>query len=104
MNANLGAKMVYYSPSLKVPYAERTSIDIQYQIGNTILIDVGYINTHQVHLSYSNTDDYIPLLPYLSHSPYYDIPVEQRADRNARSIPAARQPPTSPTHSRALRE
>ena len=69
VNANLGAKMVYYSPIIKVPYSERTSLDVQYQIGNTILVDLGYINNHQVHLSYSNTVDAIPLLPYLSHSP-----------------------------------
>ncbi len=74
VNANLGAKMVYYSPTIKVPYAERTSVDIQYQIGNTILVNVGYINNHQVHLSYSNTTDFIPILPYLSHSQYFDIP------------------------------
>ncbi len=73
VNANLGAKMVFYSPVIKVPYAERTSFDIQYQIGNTILIDLGYLNNHQVHLSYSNTVDAIPLLPYLSHSQYYDV-------------------------------
>jgi hypothetical protein len=73
VNANLGAKMVYYPSNLKVPYAERLSLDIQYQIGNTILIDMGYIESHQVHLSYSNTTDAIPLLPYLSHSQYYDI-------------------------------
>jgi Carboxypeptidase regulatory-like domain len=73
VNADLGAKMVYYSPVVKVPYAERTSLDVQYQVGNTILIDLGYINTHQVHLSYSNTVDAIPLLPYLSHSQYFDL-------------------------------
>jgi len=72
-NANLGAKMVFYSPTIKVPYAERTSVDVQYQIGNTILIDIGYLNNHQVHLSYSNTVDAIPLLPYLSRSQYYDV-------------------------------
>ena len=71
---NLGAKMVYYSPTIKVPYAERTSLDVQYQIGKTILVDLGYLNTHQVHLSYSNQLDAIPLLPYLSRSPYYNIP------------------------------
>lgn len=74
VNANLGAKMVYYYPNVKVPYSERSSLDVQYQIGNTILIDLGYINNHQVHLSYSNTVDAIPLLPYLSTSPYYNIP------------------------------
>ena len=73
VNANLGAKMVYYSPVIKVPYSERTSVDIQYQIGKTILIDLGYLNNHQVHLSYSNMVDSIPLLPYLSRSPLYDV-------------------------------
>jgi hypothetical protein len=73
INTNLGGKMVYYYPNLKVPYSERASLDIQYQIGKTILIDIGYLNNHQVHLSYSNAVDTIPLLPYLSRSPYYDI-------------------------------
>jgi hypothetical protein len=72
-NANLGAKMVYYSPSIRVPYSERASLDLQYQIGSTILIDLGYIHNHQVHLSYSDAVDAIPLLPYLSRSPYYDV-------------------------------
>ncbi len=78
INQNLGAKMVYYSPSIKVPYAERTSLDFQYQIGSTILIDLGYILNHQVHLSYSNAVDAIPLLPYLSRSPYYDVAVNNK--------------------------
>ncbi len=73
INTNLGSKMVYYYPNLKIPYSERASLDIQYQIGNTILIDVGYINNHQVHLSYSNAVDTTPLVPYLSRSPYYDV-------------------------------
>jgi hypothetical protein len=73
VNANLGAKMVFYSPTIKVPYSERFSIDYQYQIGNTVLVDVGYLHNYQVHLSYSNTVDSIPLLPYLSTSPYYSV-------------------------------
>jgi Carboxypeptidase regulatory-like domain len=72
VNTNLGAKVVYYSPSIKVPYSERASLDVQYQIGKTVLIELGYINNHQVHLSYSNAVDTTPLLPYLSRSPYYD--------------------------------
>lgn len=73
VNANLGAKMAYYSPVIEVPYSERASLDLQYQIGDTILVELGYINNHQVHLSYSNMVDSIPLLPYLSRSQYYDI-------------------------------
>lgn len=72
-NVNLGNQMVFYSPVIKVPYAERTSFDIQYQIGNTMLIDLGYINNHQVHLSFTNDANSAPLLPYLSRSPYYDV-------------------------------
>jgi hypothetical protein len=74
-NVQLGSSMVYYSPSIKVPYSERTSVDFQYQIGKTIMIDLGYLNNHQVHLSYANTVSSIPLLPYLSRSPYYDVAV-----------------------------
>jgi hypothetical protein len=73
INTNLGGKMVYYYPNLKIPYSERASLDFQYQIGKTILIDIGYITNHQVHLSYSNAVDSIPLLPYLSRSPNYDV-------------------------------
>jgi hypothetical protein len=73
VNQNLGAGMVYYA-SVKVPYSERFSLDTQYQVGNTILIDIGYLHNHQVHLSYSNAVSSIPLLPYLSTSPYYSIP------------------------------
>ncbi len=73
INTNLGSKMVYYYPNLKVPYSERASLDIQFQIGKTIVLDFGYLNNHQVHLSYSNPVDAIPLLPYLSRSPYYDV-------------------------------
>lgn len=73
VNVNLGNKMVYYSPVIKVPYSERTSLDVQYQIGNSILVELGYLNNHQVHLSYSRQVDAIPLLPYLSRSPYFDV-------------------------------
>ena len=73
INQNLGGKMVYYSPSIKVPYSERASLDIQYQIGKTILLEAGYIHNTQVHLSYSNAVDTTPLLPYLSRSPYYSV-------------------------------
>lgn len=75
VNANLGSKMVYYSQAIRVPYSERASLDFQYQIGNTMMIDLGYIYNHQVHLSYSNAVDSIPLLPYLSRSSYYDVAV-----------------------------
>jgi hypothetical protein len=73
VNANLGSSMVYYPTQVKVPYSERLSLDTQYQIGKTILVELGYVFNHQVHLSYSNSVSSIPLLPYLSRSQYYDV-------------------------------
>ncbi len=71
-NAELGSSMGFYSPVIKVAYSERSSLDVQYQIGNTIMIDLGYVNNHQVHMPFGNAVSSIPLLPYLSRSPYYD--------------------------------
>ncbi|HXE08436.1 MAG TPA: carboxypeptidase-like regulatory domain-containing protein [Acidobacteriaceae bacterium] len=76
INTNLGSKIVYYDPNNKVSYAERTSFDIQQQFGKNWMLDVGYLNTHQVHLFLSlpinsgNSNDAPP--QYLSTSRYYD--------------------------------
>ncbi len=36
------------------------------------MLNIGYLGTHQVHLSFSNCTSCIPQLPYLSHSPMKD--------------------------------
>jgi hypothetical protein len=73
LNTNLGSSIVFYPNHVKVPYSERISLDTQYQIGKTIMIDLGYIYNHQVHLSYSNDVGAASLLSYLSRSQYYDV-------------------------------
>lgn len=73
VNAELGSSMGFYTPNTKVDYSERSSLDVQYQIGNTVMIDLGYINNHQVHMAWGNAISSIPLLPYLSRSQYYDV-------------------------------
>lgn len=72
INQNLGNSMTFYSP-VKVPYTERVSFDIQHQFGQNWMLEAGYILAHGVHLSYSNAISSIPLLPYLSTSPYYNL-------------------------------
>jgi len=67
VNTNLGSGIVYFA-QVKVPYTEKASIDVQKQFGKSWLLEVSYINTHSVHLSYSNTVSSTPLLPFLSHS------------------------------------
>ena len=73
VNQQLGSSIVFYPNHVKVPYSERFSLDLQYQIGKTILIEAGYIRNTQIHLSYSNDVSQTALLPYLSTSPYYDV-------------------------------
>jgi hypothetical protein len=74
VNTNLGNKIVFYA-NVKVAYSERSSLDIQHSFGKNWLLDVGYINNHQVHQSYSNAvngGSGTVLPQYLSQSRYYD--------------------------------
>ncbi len=66
VNTNLGSGAIFFAP-LKVPYTEKASIDIQKEFGKNILFEVSYINTHSIHLSYSNAVSSTPLLPFLAH-------------------------------------
>jgi hypothetical protein len=75
INTNLGNKIVYYG-NINVAYSLRSSIDIQQQFGRNWMLEVGYINTHQVHQSYSNAinagSGSVPVA-YLSNSRYQDL-------------------------------
>jgi hypothetical protein len=66
INTNLGSGAIFFAP-VHVPYTEKYSLDLEKQIGS-YLVEVGYIGTHAIHLSYSNAISSTPLLPYLSHS------------------------------------
>lgn len=68
INTNLGSGIVFRGPDLHVPYSQRWNLDIQQQITRNLMVDIGYIGNHQVHLSYSNAVSSIPLLPFLSHT------------------------------------
>lgn len=68
VNTNLGAGIQFRGPNLSVPYAERWNLDIQQQLTKNLVMDIGYLGAHQVHLSYSNAISSTPLLPYLSRS------------------------------------
>jgi len=74
LNTNLGAGVQFRGPDLHVPYAERWNFDIQQQLTRNLVMDIGYVGAHQVHLSYSNFVSATPILPYMSRS--------RRADPN----------------------
>ena len=67
VNTNLGSGAIFFA-NVKVPYTEKGSLDIEKQFGHSLLLEVGYITTHSVHLAYSNAISSTPLLPFLSHS------------------------------------
>ncbi len=75
VNTNLGSGIVFRGPNLQVPYALRYSLDIQQQLSRGVMLDIGYIGAHQVHLSYTNAVSQVGDYPYLSRS--------RRADPNA---------------------
>ena len=87
INTNLGNKIVFYHPHNQVPYSQRSSIDIQQQFGHNWMLDVGYINNHQVHLFLSNTlatGDSSAVPPqYLSQSRYFDPGLNALYSKNA---------------------
>ena len=74
INTNLGGALNFYTPNVRVPYNERWSLDIQQQLSGNMMLDIGYIGSHQVHLSYNNNLSALPV-QYLSRSPMYDAAV-----------------------------
>lgn len=74
INTNLGGDTNFYTPNVRVPYNERWSFDIQQQLSRNMMLDIGYIGSHQVHLSYNNNLNALPV-QYLSRSPKFDAAV-----------------------------
>ena len=69
INQNLDQAMAF-DAQVKVPYAERLSVDVQHQFGTNWMLEVGYIMTHGVHLSYNNQISNTPVLPSYTHALY----------------------------------
>ncbi len=81
VNTYLGNDITFLTPNPKTPYSVRWSFDIQHQFGKDWMVDIGYIGSHQVNLSYTNclsaatssgSCNGTPPLQYLTMSPYRD--------------------------------
>jgi hypothetical protein len=72
VNQNLGNSITYRPAAVKAPYAERWDLDVQVQLAKDMMLNVGYLGNHQVHLTFSNCVNCVPQLPFLSHSPVKD--------------------------------
>ena len=75
-NQNLGSSLVFRPKNVQVPYSERWDADIQVALSKNMMVNIGYIGNHQVHLSYSNCVSCISQLPFLSKSPTNDPTVQ----------------------------
>lgn len=72
VNQNLGSTITFRPAAVKAPYAERWDLDVQLQLSKNMMLNIGYLGNHQVHLTYSNCVSCVPQLPYLSHLPVKD--------------------------------
>lgn len=71
INTNLGKSVTFENPNLKQPYAIRWDLDIQHQLGKNVVVELGYVGNHSVHLT--NNYGLNPLtLQYFSRLPYRD--------------------------------
>jgi len=76
VNQNLGSSITFRPKNVQVPYSQRWDADMQVQLTKNMMINLGYIGNHQVHLSYSNCISCISQLPFLSKSPTNDPTVQ----------------------------
>jgi hypothetical protein len=69
INQNLDQAMAF-DATVKVPYTERVSVDIQHQFGTNWMFEAGYILAHGIHLTYNNQISNTPVLPFYTRAPY----------------------------------
>ncbi|MDQ2949782.1 MAG: TonB-dependent receptor, partial [Acidobacteriota bacterium] len=74
---NLGKGLTFFNPAPLNPYSLRWAIGVQRQIGKDMVVEVGYIGNHAVHLGVDTPIDSIPR-QYLSTSLTRDQPVIDR--------------------------
>lgn len=66
-STNLGKSLTLYNPNPLNPYSLRWSLGIQRQLGKDMVIEIGYLGNHAVHLPVDTPINAIPL-QYLSSS------------------------------------
>ncbi len=78
----LGQSITFYNPHPLNPYSIRWNIDIQRQIGTSMVFEIGYTGNHYVHLAIDQNLNGTPA-QFLSSSPFRDQPV---IDRNSSNV------------------
>jgi hypothetical protein len=71
VNTYLGQSVSFTNPNLQNQYSLRWNLDIQHQLAKDLLVQIGYIGNHSVHLTMNQTLSALPS-QYLSRSPFRD--------------------------------
>ena len=82
LSTNLGKGITFYNPHPLNPYSQRWTLGVQRQLAGNLVVEVGYIGNHAVHLPVDRALNYLPR-QYLSTSPVRDQPV---IDRNTANV------------------
>jgi hypothetical protein len=90
----MGRGLTFYNPNPLNPYSVRWNFDVQRQIGNGLVFEIGYTGNHAVHLTIDQQQDYIPA-QYQSTSPFRDQAVIDRNSANVANPFAGLIPDTS---------
>jgi outer membrane receptor protein involved in Fe transport len=68
LNTYLGQSITFTNPYIKTPYTMRAVLSVQHQLKGNILLEIGYMGGHSIHLRENDNLDYIPA-QFLSTSP-----------------------------------
>jgi hypothetical protein len=78
----LGRSVTFFNTAPRNPYSIRWNFDIQRQLTQSIVFELGYTGNHSVHLPLDQQLDFLPQ-QYLSTLPFRDQPV---IDRNSANV------------------
>ena len=94
LSTNNGKGITFYNPHPLNPYSQRWTLGVQRQLAGNLVVEVGYIGNHAVHLPVDRALNYLPR-QYLSTSPVRDQPVIDRNTANVANPFAGLLPGTS---------
>ncbi len=94
LRTNLGKGLTFYNPRPLNPYSQRWTLGVQRQLAGNLVIELGYIGNHAVHLPVDQALNFLPR-QYLSTLPVRDQPVIDRNTGNVTSPFAGLLPGTS---------
>ena len=71
LNTDLGKAITFVNPTLKAPYLVRWTFSVQKEIAQNLAVEVGYIGSHGLHLTFDRDLNFVPASA-LSTSPARD--------------------------------